>query len=885
MKFPSTGPRNCSHDSRRQNAPFPLRQPWPRWWLLALALLGAAALQAQPQYSIVNLGTLGGASSDAFGLNEHGDVVGQAQTGTSSNFHAFLYRNGTVSDLGTLPGGTFSVASAINAHGQAVGYSTQPSGAQRAVLFADGSITPLAPIDAGFAGNDSAALGIDDDGRIVGYSKVAAAGSPGGIAHAFLFAEGSISDLGLPYPATDGAQPDATALAITGSGMILGRTVDTASLVLPAMGWIFQDGAMRLLPLPPDPAYNAIELADGNSGSLVGTAISLVGGGPRPPERGFILDPVASTYTFIEPLPGDTGTNARGINAAGDVVGNSFDALRQRAILHASGVTIDLNTCVTLDGSGFVSLDIARRINGRGQIIGVGTTTSGNRRAFLLTPLMPTVSDGPSGPSETAADPLPVSITFSDLVHTYDGATHVATIASDPSLPIHGDPSGTLIVYYNDRTAYGLASGPSGAPYALYPSHPGDHAVRVDVYSNDQRYAGSATATLRIVPAPVSVSLEQLNQAYDGSPKLVDVTCTPATAVRPEGAGIEPMSVELTYDGRATPPTEPGLYKVVATVKNYGYTGTATGTLTVTAPEEPPPPAPPVAVTPAEPPAPPAPDTPLEPTGRAGSPRLVNVSSRGHAGANGDPLIAGFVIDGDAPQQVLVRAVGPSLTGFGVTDPVMAPRLTLYRGDEPIAHNDRWGSAADASTLAGVMDAVGAFGLSDGSADAALLAVLEPGAYTAVLTNADAKSGGALIEIYDASNGSSRLVNLSTRGHVGPGDRALISGLVVNGPSSKRMLIRAVGPGLAGFGVTDPLPSPNIRIMAGGELVVAAGGWGDNSSVADAASAAGAFPLAPGSRDAALVVTLPAGAYTAVVGSESGETGSVLLEIYELPSP
>jgi probable HAF family extracellular repeat protein len=852
--------------------------------LACLWLLGAAALAGQPGYTVVDLGTLGGASSDAYGLNENGDVVGQAQTGTASSYHAFIYRDGMMRDLGTLPGGHFSVAYAIDSAGQAVGYSTSGSTAQRAVLFAGGTIAALAPLDPAFAGNDSAALAIDDTGRIIGYSKMPAPGGAGAVARAFLHANGLVSNLGMPPTAESDSMFDLTALGMTGSGLIFGRIVNTSSLELPARGWTYSAGAMNLLPLPSDPAYTATELADGNAGgSLVGTALSLAGGGPRPPERGFVF--AAGNFTFIPPLDGDFGTNARGINSSGDVVGNSFDGLRNRAFLHTGGATHDLNALTALAGSGFASLDIARRINDRGQIIGVGTTVSGEQHAFLLTPAAAAATTLPDAPVGTAS-PQAVAITITDLVHIYDGSTRVAQISSNPSLPVHGDASGTLIVYYNDVTSYGLATGPGRAPYALYPSHPGDHTVRVEVYSNQQLYSGSATATLRILPAPVAVSLDNLEHVYDGAPKTVTVTTSPAIAVRPEGAGLEPMGIAITYDGSATPPSNPGEYTVAATVTSYGYTGNATGTLVIAAPAPPPPPIDPPATPPppgSTTPPPPADDDPLDPTGRIEPARLTNVSARGRAGAGTDPLIAGFVIAGESPHRVLVRAIGPGLQAFGMADSVRTLRLGLFRGGDPIAQNQRWGLAANATELAAAMESVGAFPLSDGSADAAILTTLDPGIYTAVLTNADEVAGGALVEIYDASSGSSRLVNLSTRGGVGPGDHVLIAGVVVHGTAPKRILVRAVGPGLSAFGVPDALADPRLRIMTGSESLASNEGWNGNSDIAAAAAAAGAFPFAPGSADAALIVILPPGPHTAVVDSRSGASGTVLLEMYEAP--
>jgi hypothetical protein len=138
-----------------------------------------------------------------------------------------------------------------------------------------------------------------------------------------------------------------------------------------------------------------------------------------------------------------------------------------------------------------------------------------------------------------------------------------------------------------------------------------------------------------------------------------------------------------------------------------------------------------------------------------------------------------------------------------------------------------------------------------------------------------------------------RLLNLSTRSLVGPGaDQTLISGFVVAANSSgKKLILRAVGPTLAAFGVANPLRAPVLRVFDGnGKLYEAGfvypavvGGPTYESDLADSLARAGAFPLPPGSRDAVAMMPFVAGSYTAQVTSGDGTTGTVLLEIYEVP--
>ena len=136
--------------------------------------------------------------------------------------------------------------------------------------------------------------------------------------------------------------------------------------------------------------------------------------------------------------------------------------------------------------------------------------------------------------------------------------------------------------------------------------------------------------------------------------------------------------------------------------------------------------------------------------GAPASPRLVNLSTRGDAGTGNNALIAGLVISGTQPRRVLLRAIGPSLTAFGVPGVLRDPVLTLYRDSVALATNDDWEISRSGAALAATAQRVGAFPLQAASLDAALLLTLAPGAYTAVITSADGGTGVALVEVYDA---------------------------------------------------------------------------------------------------------------------------------------
>jgi hypothetical protein len=273
--------------------------------------------------------------------------------------------------------------------------------------------------------------------------------------------------------------------------------------------------------------------------------------------------------------------------------------------------------------------------------------------------------------------------------------------------------------------------------------------------------------------------------------------------------------------------------------------------------------------------------------------RLTGLATRARAGAGDAAAIVGFVLSGDAPRAIVVRGIGPALGQLGVSTALTAPRLELYRGSQLLASNTGWAAGGNATTLAAAFASVGLFPLNPASADAALAITLAPGAYTAQLTGVGGAEGNALVEIYDlaAGNLAQRLANLSTRAFAGRDQDTLIGGMTVAGTVPKRMLVRAVGPGLAQFGLSGTLRRPLLSIFdERGGLVTLNSNWStspDAAAIALASAEAGAFPLAPAaadaSADAALLLNLAPGNYTAQVTGSDGSTGVALLEIYELP--
>ncbi|HEY0945730.1 MAG TPA: MBG domain-containing protein, partial [Opitutaceae bacterium] len=263
--------------------------------------------------------------------------------------------------------------------------------------------------------------------------------------------------------------------------------------------------------------------------------------------------------------------------------------------------------------------------------------------------------------------------------------------------------------------------------------------------------------------------------------------------------------------------------------------------------------------------------------------RMANASGRAQVGTGDNVLIAGFVLQGTEPKTLLIRAAGPALGRYGVGATLARPQLTLYQGGDALATNAGWSTAANAAQIEEAATTIGAFEFRAGSADSAILTTLQPGAYTAMVSGADGGSGVSLVEVYDVSGNPARLVNLSTRGYVGQGEQVLIAGVIVTGNTPKKLLIRAVGPTLGGFGVTGGLADPRLRVYAGPAVIAQNDNWSGNAQVVAATAATGAFALPADSKDAAIVITLAPGAYTVLVDGVNGATGVTLVETYELP--
>jgi len=271
---------------------------------------------------------------------------------------------------------------------------------------------------------------------------------------------------------------------------------------------------------------------------------------------------------------------------------------------------------------------------------------------------------------------------------------------------------------------------------------------------------------------------------------------------------------------------------------------------------------------------------------------LRNLSTRGLVGSGANDMIAGFVVGGTVPKQLLVRAVGPTLASLGLSGAIAGTELSIYSGSTLVDSNTGWSSTqANETAVAAAEVQSGAFALPIGSADSALVGTFAPGSYTAIVSGTDSNTGIGLVEVYDLDTlqlfSSQKLTNVSTRGNVGTGASIMIGGFSISGSAPKRLLIRGAGPGLSALGVSGTLSAPHLQLFnnAGG-LIRENYSWqtGNDAALLSAAEAAtGAFAFATGSADSAILIVLPPGTYTAELSGVGGATGIALVEVYEVP--
>ena len=253
----------------------------------------------------------------------------------------------------------------------------------------------------------------------------------------------------------------------------------------------------------------------------------------------------------------------------------------------------------------------------------------------------------------------------------------------------------------------------------------------------------------------------------------------------------------------------------------------------------------------------------------------LNIATRLRVQTGENVMIGGFIVSGNAPKKIIVRAIGPSLQQAGITNALADPVVELRGADGALlATNDDWRQSQE-----GEIQASGVAPPND--RESAIIATLASGNHTAIVSGKGSSIGVGLVEVYDLDAGAdARLVNLSTRGFVETGNDVMIGGFILgNASESARVVLRAIGPSLAGAGVSGALADPTLQLFNGnGDSVAANNNWRDAQQAE--LQATGIAP--PHDLEAAIVANLSPGAYTAVVAGNGGATGVALVELYQL---
>ncbi len=274
------------------------------------------------------------------------------------------------------------------------------------------------------------------------------------------------------------------------------------------------------------------------------------------------------------------------------------------------------------------------------------------------------------------------------------------------------------------------------------------------------------------------------------------------------------------------------------------------------------------------------------------TPYLANLSTRAFVQTSDNVMIGGFIVQGSQPKRVILRAIGPELSQYGVPNAMADPILELHDANgAPIASNNNWQTTIIGGIITSdqVQDIQNSGHAPGDPNESAIMADLPPGNYTAIVRGVSNTTGVALVEVYDLSPSlQSILGNLSTRSLVQTGDNVMIGGFIVQGAQPKNVIVRAIGPELSQYGVPNPLADPTLELHnSNGALIASNDNWQHaiiggiitSNQVQDIQNSG----HAPGNTsESAIIANLPPGNYTAIVRGVNNTTGVALVEVYDL---
>jgi hypothetical protein len=271
---------------------------------------------------------------------------------------------------------------------------------------------------------------------------------------------------------------------------------------------------------------------------------------------------------------------------------------------------------------------------------------------------------------------------------------------------------------------------------------------------------------------------------------------------------------------------------------------------------------------------------------------LANISTRSFVQIGDNVMIGGFIVQGTETKRVIIRTIGPELTQYGVPNVLNNPTLELHDSTGAlIASNDDWHETIIGGIITSdqwVDIANSGYAPTDGR-ESAIIADLPAGSYTAIVRGVNNMTGVALVDAYDLSPESNSILgNISTRSFVQTGDNVMIGGFIVQGTESKNVIIRAIGPELTQYGVTNPMADPTLELHdSTGALIASNDNWMTTiiggiitSDQVTAIQNSGYAPTDP--SESAIIATLPPGNYTAILRGVNNTTGIALVDVYDL---
>jgi hypothetical protein len=263
-----------------------------------------------------------------------------------------------------------------------------------------------------------------------------------------------------------------------------------------------------------------------------------------------------------------------------------------------------------------------------------------------------------------------------------------------------------------------------------------------------------------------------------------------------------------------------------------------------------------------------------------------NVATRLPAGTGDNALIEGFIVQGPigSTKKIMVRGLGPFLKPFGITDALPNPTLEIRDANNVIiARNNDWKVTEVGGIITGDQsEQISSSGLAPSDdLESAIIADLLPGNYTALVRGVGDTTGTAIVDAYDmGGNSPARLANIATRGLVQPGDKLMIAGFIIQN-ASVRAAIRAIGPSLSAFGITNALPDTTLQLRdQNGAILLENDDWKTDPTQKDELQSSGLQPSHD--LEAALIMTIPPGQYTAQVRGKPEVSGIGVVEVYFL---